>query len=91
MTMLEILRKRLPNELEIISVKEKRACYEITFGTGGKQVKTSLQKTCAPGMSEKVVDFSICLVMCQASMEAGDLEKAKEWMDKQRRLTNHDD
>ena len=80
--MLNTLKERLLDGMEIKSVKEKRSKYEITFLISGGEIKTELPKTCTPGMQYKVVDHTIFNVMCKAAIEKGDYQAAKGWLDK---------
>ena len=48
--MLNTLKARLPEGLEIKKVKEKPSKYEITFLIDGRDIKEELPKTCTPGM-----------------------------------------
>lgn len=83
MTMLEILRGRVPAEMEITKVSEKQSRYDLMFSVDGVAVKGTLPKTCTPGMAEKVVDFTICTSMMAFYMNRGDLVNANLWKDKQ--------
>lgn len=88
MTMLEIMKDRLPEEAMIVQAKEKQSRFELILEIEGKTAKGSLPKTCSPGMAENVVDFSICTIMMGAYLEHGDLEKAKFWKNKQDELVH---
>ena len=59
MTMLDILKERLVDGLEISKVKEKPSKYEIVFSIGDLTEKSELPKSCAPGRHNHVVDTTI--------------------------------
>lgn len=80
--MLNTLKERLPEGLEIKKVKEKPSKYEITFLIDGKDIKGELPKTCTPGKQNSVADYTIINVMVMNAMKNGDMETAKMWLDK---------
>ena len=80
--MLNTLKERLPEGLEINKVKEKPSKYEITFMIDGKEIKGDLAKTCSPGCQSRIADLTIFNVMAMNAMKNGDLETAKVWLDK---------
>ena len=80
--MLNTLKARLPEGLEIKKTKEKPSKYEITFLIDGKDIKGELPKTCTPGCQDRVADLTIFNVMARKAMESGDMETAKMWLDK---------
>lgn len=80
--MLNTLRERLPDGLEIKNVKEKPSKYEITFMIDGSEIKSELPKTCMPGMQNRVADHTIINAMAMNAMKKGDMETAKMWLDK---------
>lgn len=88
--MLEILKKRLPEGLEILAVKERSSKYDLVFGFEGEQAKAQLQKACAPGYAEANVDFTICLVMAGIYIQRGDYKNAKLWSDRQLRAVRRE-
>lgn len=83
MEMLEILKTRLPDGLEIVSAKQRGATIHLVFAYKGEEVKSTLQTSCAPGAAEKLCDFTVCLAMAQFAMNRGDVAEARAWMDKQ--------
>lgn len=83
MTMLEIMRERVPAGSEITKVAEKQSRYDFVLSVDGGTVKGSLPKACAPGMAENVVDFTICATMMEFYLTRGDLENTKKWKEKQ--------
>ena len=80
--MLNVLKERLLDGMEIKSVKEKRSKYEITFLISGGEIKEELLKTCAPGMQDRVADHTMFNAMCKAEIEKGDYQAAKGWLDR---------
>lgn len=80
--MLNTLKERLPDGLEIKNVKEKPSKYEITFLIEGKDIKGDLPKTCTPGYQNRVADLTIFNVMARNAIENGDMDTAKMWLDK---------
>lgn len=86
MTMLEIMKERLPEGLEIVRVRELAGRSKILFSYDGVEVTGYLPKTCAPGKETNVADFNIHTVMMEARMRKGDIDGAREWMAKQSAL-----
>ena len=80
--MLNTLKERLPDGMEIAKVKEKPSKYEITFLISGGEIKEELPKTCTPGRQNHVVDHTIFNAMCKAEIEKGDYQAAKGWLDR---------
>ena len=88
MTMLEIMKNRLPEGAIIVQAKEKPSRFDLIVEVDGITTKGSLPKTCSPNMAENVVDFSICTFMMGAYLESGNFEKAKIWKEKQDELVS---
>ena len=80
--MLNTLKERLLDGMEIKKVKEKPSKYEITFLVDGKEYKSELLKTCAPGYQNRVVDTTMFSVMCAVEMGKGNIQEAKSWLDR---------
>ena len=80
--MLNVLKERLLDGMEILKVKENRSKYEITFLISGGEIKVELPKTCAPGCQDIVVDQAMFLAMCNAETAKGKFDAAKDWLDK---------
>lgn len=82
--MLEILKTRLPDGLEIVKVKNRgnSSHVEIVFSYRGQEKKGSLRKTCAPTYENRVCDATINNVMAAFAIDRGDLAEAKHWLDK---------
>ena len=80
--MLNTLKERLLDGMEIKKVKEKPSKYEITFLVDGKERKGELPKTCAPGAQNIIADQTMFCVMCAIEFDRGNLEEAKSWLDK---------
>lgn len=85
MEMLEILKGRLPEGLEIVKVKNRsgRSQSEILFRYDGVEFTSYLHKTCTPGCENAVCDNVIYSVLTAVAMKQGDMEKARYWMEKQ--------
>lgn len=82
--MLEIMKKRLPEGLEIVKVKNQpnRSQAEITFSYKGDEAKEWLYKTCEPGFEGRVCDRTIFNVMAAFALKKNDIETAKYWIQK---------
>ena len=80
--MLNTLKERLQDGMEIKKVKERPSKYEITFLIDGKEYKGELPKTCAPGYQNRVADHTIFNVMCAYEIDNGNMQAAKSWLDK---------
>jgi hypothetical protein len=80
--MLNVLKERLLDGMEIKKVKEKPSKYEITFLISGGEIKEELPKTCTPGMQDRVVDHTIFNAMCKAEIYKGNYKAAKDWLDR---------
>ena len=80
--MLNVLKERLLDGMEIKNVKEKRSKYEITFLISGGEIKEELLKTCSPGMQDRVVDHTMFNSMFKAELAKGDYQAAKGWLDR---------
>ena len=83
-TMLDILKERLPEGLEIIRTKDLASGgkVRIWFRYQGYEVQEELQKTCAPGYSEKNCDFTINNAMLSISLKKGDVDMMEYWRDR---------
>ena len=83
--MLEILKSRLPEGLEIVKVQDRTGASQlkIRFAYKGQESMGHLNKTCAPGEAERNCDFTIHTVMLGFALDRGDLAAAKYWADKQ--------
>lgn len=88
MEMVEILKGRLPEGLEIVKVKNRsgRSQIEILFRYDGVEFPSYLHKTCTPGCENEVCDNVIFAVMAAVAMKQNDFEKAGYWLDKQLNL-----
>lgn len=81
-TMLDILKDRLIDGLEIVKVKELSSKYVIMFRYEDDEQKAELPKNCAPGMHNAVADNAIITAMSGIYINRGEYKKAKEWLDK---------
>lgn len=80
--MLNVLKERLLDGMEIVKVKEKPSKYEITFFISGGEIKEELPKTCTPGMQNRVADHTMFNAMCKAEIEKVNFQAAKGWLDR---------
>lgn len=83
-TMLEILKERLPEGLEIIKVQDRTSSSQIQLLFRYRDIETrgTLQKTCAPGYAEINCDYTICSVMMAIALKAGDRRMAEHWRER---------
>lgn len=83
--MLEILKTRLPEGLEIVKVYDRTGASQlkIRFAYKGLERMGYLYKTCPPGEAENNCDFVIQTMMMTFAMDMGDLAAAKYWANKQ--------
>lgn len=84
--MLDILKERLPDGLEIIKVKDRGNQTQIWFRYQGYETRGELQKTCAPGYAEQNCDYTISNAMMSIALKKGDAQMTKVWHD---RLLSH--
>lgn len=89
MTMLDILRNRLPDGLTIIEAKEKPSKYIVKFAYKGEALsgQGELTKACTPGKENAICDTTIQVAMTGYMLDKGDLEGAKHWMDYAKRAS----
>lgn len=80
--MLNTLKERLLDGMEIKKVKEWKSKYDITFLINGKEVKVELTRYCALGYENSVVDSVMFNAMARVALERGDFEEAKMWLDR---------
>ena len=80
--MLNVLKARLLEGMEIKKVKEWKSKYDITFLINGKEVKAELTRYCALGYENSVVDSLMFNTMARVALDSGDIEAAKMWLDK---------
>lgn len=83
-TMLDILKSRLPEGLEIVKVKDRVNSSQIvlTFRYRGIEIGGYLQKACAPGYAEQNCDYTISSVMMALALNLGDRELADHWSER---------
>ena len=84
MTVLEILKKRLPEGLEIAKVIDKAnsSQIEIWFSYRGMKTNCWLSKTCAPGHAARLCDKVVATAMLGFAIQLKDIEMADYWKDK---------
>ena len=80
--MLNTLKERLLDGMEIKKVKEYPSKYHITFLVDGIEYKSELPKTCAPGAQNIIVDQTVFSAMTAVALKKGDMESAKMWLNK---------
>ena len=80
--MLEILRKRLPEGLEIAKVMDKANASQIEISYRGMETNGWLNKTCAPGHAARLCDKTIATAMLGFAIQLKDIEMADYWKDK---------
>lgn len=82
--MLDILKERLPDGLEIVKVKNKNSSsqIEIHFNYEGTSAVNWLPKVCAPGHAEQVCDRTSFGAMLSVALHRKDLEMAERWVAK---------
>ena len=81
-TMLDVLKERLIDGLEIVKVKETNSRYTITFHFDGDEGRADLPKSCSPGAHNAVADNAIITAISSIYFNRGEFAKAKEWLDK---------
>ncbi|MBQ9739716.1 MAG: hypothetical protein IJV91_02140 [Kiritimatiellae bacterium] len=83
-TMLDILKERLPEGLEIVKVKDRSNASQIQvfFSYEGEESTNWISKTCAPGWEEKLCDRTIASTMLGYALDRKDLAMADYWKDK---------
>lgn len=83
-TMLDILKERLPEGLEVVKVKDKASAsqIQITFRYEGMENVSWLYKTCTPGCENKLCDQTIASTMLGFALKRKDLRMADYWNDK---------
>lgn len=81
-TMLDILRERLIEGVQITKAKERPSNYQIVLSKDGLDYSTTLPKQCAPRMEAIVVDKTIYSALSSFALEKNDLEGARYWLDR---------
>lgn len=83
-TMLDILKERLPEGLEIVKVKDRSNASQIQvfFSYEGEESTNWISKTCVPGWEEKLCDRTIASTMLGYALDRKDLAMADYWKDK---------
>lgn len=83
-TMLDVLKERLPEGLEIKATKEKSSKYEVTFVFDGVEEKAELPKTCAPAYQNETADSTVRTAMSAIYIKKGDYAEAQAWLHEER-------
>lgn len=89
MEMVEILKGRLPDGLEIVKVKDRsnRSQAEIVFRYQGVEVNGWLPKMCTPGYEENVCDRTAYnAILSVALYHKKDIEMAQKILDKLQKI-----
>lgn len=75
-TMIDILRERLPDGLEITKVKDTASASQIKiwFTYKGMEAVNWISKTCAPGCATTQQDFAIKRLQAQCSRSPSTLK-----------------
>ena len=83
-SMIDILKERLPDGLEIINVKGKTNASqsEIWFSYQGMVDKNWISKTCAPGWENKLCDRTIATSMLGFALKLKNIDMIDYWHDK---------
>lgn len=84
MEMVEILKGRLPEGLEIVKVKDRRnrSQAEIVFRYQGVEVTGWLTKMCTPGNEERICDLAAYNAILQVAIRNNDVSLAQDMFDK---------
>ena len=84
MEMLEIMKARMPEGLEIKKIQNRANASQIKiwFTYEDIEVVGYLSKTCTPGAAEKVADYTIDSAMMAVGLKRKDLEMAEYWLAK---------
>lgn len=92
MQMLEIVKDRMPEGLEIVKTKCKSnsSQIQIWFTYDGMECVGYLPRICTPGMHDRVCDRTIFNAMAEFALMKGDLATAKEWLTKCTMLSDED-
>lgn len=81
-TMLDIMRERLIEGVEITKAKELPSKYNIVLSKDGLNYSTTLPKQCAPGMEEILVDKTIYSALSSYAIQRNDIVAARYWLDR---------
>ena len=84
MEMLEIMKTRMPEGLEIKKIQNRANASQIKIWFAYEEIEVVgyLSKTCTPGTAEKVVDYTICSAMMGVGLRRNDVEMAEHWLAK---------
>lgn len=85
MTMIEVLKGRLPNDLNLTieSYKKKGSNYEINFGYNGCSATMYLRDSVTPKTHNEHCDYLIASAMVHIGLEMDNKELVKEWLEVQ--------
>lgn len=81
-TMLDILKGRLIEGVQIMKCKERASDYKIVLSKDGLNYDTTLPKSCTPGMEETLVDKTIYSALSSFALQQNDIAKTKYWLNK---------
>lgn len=83
MTMLEVfeeVRRGLPFDLELLSVKEDNNKYRLTVSYSGRSTTVELRKTTTPGAQEDYCWYALATAMSSLYLDAGDVGRTRLWL-----------
>ena len=86
MTMLDVLKGRLPRGLEIVKAKLSGGYYKLLFRYEGAERPGDLPTTCVPGKEKRLCDVILATAMTGFFAERGDVEAAVHWFRKTQTL-----
>lgn len=89
--MIDIFKTRLPEGLELESVKDSssRNSYEVILNYKGmRKSRNLLPKSCAPGKEKLVCDMVISIAMTVIGVSLNDYEMTEKWKAKQEWVTD---
>lgn len=81
-TMLDIMRERLIEGVQITKAKELPSKYQIVLSKDGLHYDTTLPKQCSPGMEESLVDRTIYSALASFALQQNDIVAARYWLDR---------
>ena len=81
-TMLDIMRERLIEGVQITKAKELPSKYQIVLSKDGLNYDTMLPKQCSPGMEESLVDRTIYSALASFALQQNDIVAAWYWLDR---------
>lgn len=86
MTMLEIFKSKLPQDVEIVKTKGGYYKTEVTLRYRKVTHLLMLHKMCVPGDENYLCDIEICNAMMAIAMKKKDNDMFKAWLKRQQSL-----